>query len=92
MRAFALAVLAALGGCALVRPGEPNADEGEGARLVATVCAQCHNLGGLEAFKGYWDRDQWRDLVVTMVDHGAELDDRQIDVVAEHLTARYGPR
>lgn len=64
---------------------------GEGYDLLADVCTQCHDLGGVEAFKGYWDYDQWRDMVATMIDHGAELDAEQADVLAVYLTENFGP-
>lgn len=64
---------------------------GEGRDLLAGVCTRCHDLGGVEAFRGYWGYDQWRDMVRTMVDHGAELDDGQADRLADYLTAHFGP-
>lgn len=72
--------------------GADDAPEESGRAILERACTGCHDLGGLEAFKGYYDAEQWRDLVVTMVEHGAEIEDRQIDVLVDHLAEAYGSR
>jgi hypothetical protein len=77
-------------GCAAAGDPTPSASPDSGPAILATVCTECHDLGGVEAFRGYYDADQWRDMVVTMVEHGAKLDERQIDVLVDHLAEAYG--
>jgi hypothetical protein len=63
-----------------------------GARdLLANACTTCHDLGGLSAYRGYWGYEQWRDMVQTMIEHGAELDGGQAETLAQYLTANLGP-
>lgn len=65
--------------------------EGEGRELVARACTRCHDLAGLAAYKGYWNRHRWRSMVATMVQNGAELDAEQAEVVTDYLTRFFGP-
>lgn len=96
--ALALAGLAA--GCAAERAFDdaPYVDvsglalpAGAGRAELVRACTTCHDLGGLEAYKGYYDDAKWRDMVLTMVDHGAELDADGIDAVVGYLVACFGP-
>jgi mono/diheme cytochrome c family protein len=64
---------------------------GEGAGLVAQACTGCHDLGGLWAYRGYYDEPRWRGLVATMVSHGAQLDAPQQAAVVDYLVAHFGP-
>jgi len=64
--------------------------EGEGRTLVQTACLPCHDLGGIAAFKGYWNREQWAAMVATMIGHGAQLDSAEAEVVVDYLTAHFG--
>ena len=36
-------------------------------------------------FKGYNTKDEWRDVVVTMVRYGAELKEPEIEVLVDYL-------
>ena len=36
-------------------------------------------------FKGYNTKDEWRDVVVTMVKYGAELKEPEIEVLVDYL-------
>ena len=63
----------------------------EGKALVLRACTQCHELAGLAAYKGYWTRTQWKDMVVGMVKHGAPLLPAEQDTVADYLTRHFGP-
>lgn len=71
----------------------PNIDlpQSEGLDLVLRACTKCHELGGLSAYKGYWNRDQWKEMVVGMVKNGAELLPEEQEVVADYLTRHFGP-
>ena len=65
--------------------------EGDGKQLLETACTTCHDLAGLSAYEGYWGRERWASMVVTMIDHGAELDESQAETVVEYLTTFFGP-
>ncbi len=74
------------------RPAEPGVElpVSEGRELVATACTKCHDLAGLEAYKGYWNRAQWFAMVASMVENGAELAPDEQEVVTDYLTRHYG--
>lgn len=63
---------------------------GPGRALVLSACMPCHNLAGIAAFKGYWNREQWAAMVATMIGHGAKLDAAETEVVVAYLTAHFG--
>ncbi len=73
-------------------PREPGIElpDGPGRALVLSACMPCHNLAGIAAFKGYWNREQWAAMVATMIGHGAKLDASETDVVVAYLTAHFG--
>jgi len=65
--------------------------DGEGKELVVRACTRCHDVGGLQAYRGYWGLEQWREMVEGMVKNGAELDAGEAERVARYLTTQYGP-
>jgi len=64
--------------------------DGDGKLLVETACLPCHDLAGIAAFKGYWNREQWAAMVATMIGHGARLDEAETEIVVDYLTAHFG--
>jgi hypothetical protein len=50
----------------------------------------CHDLAGIAAFKGYWNREQWAAMVATMIGHGAQLDAAEAEIVTDYLAAHFG--
>lgn len=64
--------------------------EGVGKEITAIACTRCHDLGGLSAYRGYWNRAQWLAMVESMVKNGAVLDTGQVQVVTDYLTQHYG--
>lgn len=64
--------------------------EGQHRALVERVCTRCHDLKGLQAYKGYWNREQWKAMVDTMVKHGASLGPDQSSHVIDYLTEHFG--
>jgi competence protein ComEA len=64
--------------------------EGEGKKILIASCTSCHDLTEVTKFRGYYDREQWRDIVVTMKEYGAPVDERQVDVLAEYLARHLG--
>jgi competence protein ComEA len=69
---------------------EDELPEGDGKKILVTSCTSCHELTEVTKFRGYYNRDQWRDIVVTMKEYGAEIDDRQAAVLTDYLTKTLG--
>jgi CxxC motif-containing protein (DUF1111 family) len=69
-----------------------NADlpDGEGKKILETRCTSCHELSEVTKFRGYYTRAQWRDIVVTMVEYGAELKKPEIETLADYLAQHLG--
>jgi competence protein ComEA len=66
--------------------------DGEGKKILLASCTSCHDLSEVTKFRGYYNRTQWRDIVVTMMEYGAPVDSKQIDVLADYLAASLGKR
>lgn len=64
--------------------------EGEGKQYVLAACTRCHTLEGVQSYKGYWGRQQWFEMVESMVKNGAVLDSDQMQKVADYLNANFG--
>ena len=65
--------------------------EGAGKSILLAKCTTCHALGELSKFRNY-KRAEWRNLIVTMRDYGATVDEREIDVLADYLVEHFGTR
>ena len=92
LHAFVLLLAAnawALTGSQTVAQGDELPD-GEGKKILQTACTSCHDLGEVTKFRGYYTRAQWRDVVVTMADYGAEIQPAQIDILADYLEEHLG--
>lgn len=63
---------------------------GQGREILEHECLRCHELDALTLFRDFYGREQWRALVMTMRDNGAELDDAQVDVLARYLARHFG--
>lgn len=93
-----LGLLAACGGCAVQSPTSTppvavgvDLPDGHGREILVASCVSCHDLGGLQLFKGFYTRDSWRSLVLTMKENGAEVDAAEIEVLADYLAQHFGP-
>jgi cytochrome c5 len=64
--------------------------DGEGKKILETRCTSCHELTEVTKFRGYYNRAQWRDIVVTMVEYGAELKQPEIETLADYLAQHLG--
>jgi competence protein ComEA len=69
---------------------EDELPEGEGKKILVSSCTSCHDLTEVTKFRGYYDRKQWRDIVVTMIDYGAPVNEKQVDVLADYLAQNLG--
>ena len=59
--------------------------DGDGKKILETACTTCHGLDEVAKFKGYNTKDEWRDVVVTMVKYGAELKEPEVEVLVDYL-------
>ena len=64
---------------------------GPGREILIASCLSCHQLGGLALFKGFYTRDSWRTLVLTMIEHGAEINATEVELLADYLEQHFGP-
>jgi mono/diheme cytochrome c family protein len=64
--------------------------EGEGKKILQSQCSACHELTEVTKFRGYYNRAQWRDIVVTMVEYGADLKKAEIETLADYLAQHLG--
>ena len=89
---FAAAVLVTTAATAAPSGADPQDDlpDGEGKKILVASCTSCHDLSEVTKFRGYYDRKQWRDIVVTMMEYGAPVDERQVDVLADYLAQHLG--
>jgi hypothetical protein len=69
---------------------EDELPEGEGKKILMGSCRNCHELSEVTKFRGYYNRAQWRDIVVTMMEYGAAVDERQVEVLADYLAQHLG--
>jgi len=78
---------------ALASAFEPGVDlpAGAGREILMASCLNCHELSALALFKGFYTRDSWRALVLTMVENGAEVDGTGVEVLSDYLTQHFGP-
>ena len=58
---------------------------GEGRTVLERACTTCHDLGEVTKFSAFYTKDDWRDVVVTMVKYGAELREGEAAVLVEYL-------
>ena len=72
-------------------PGDELPD-GPGKKVLLRACTMCHDLDEVTKFKGYYTRAQWKDIVVTMREYGATLDDAELEPLAEYLFAALGKK
>jgi mono/diheme cytochrome c family protein len=63
---------------------------GDGRDILLTQCLICHELDALELFKGFYNKERWRSLVLTMRENGAQVDDREVEILAEYLAEHFG--
>ncbi|HEY1757038.1 MAG TPA: hypothetical protein VGG72_16815 [Bryobacteraceae bacterium] len=75
-------------GMMLLLTGMAYAGEPQPARLVETVCTSCHALEVVT--KKQASRDEWRDVVKTMVDRGADLKPGEAAIVTDYLARNFG--
>jgi len=66
--------------------------DGPAKKVLQRACTTCHDLEEVTKFKGYYTRAQWKDIVVTMRDYGATLEDAEVDALADYLAGAIGKK
>ena len=66
--------------------------DGAGRQILMSACVSCHALREVTKFRGFYTRAQWRDIVLTMVDYGAPVGDKDAEVLTDYLTANLGKK
>ena len=70
--------------------GKDDLPPGEGKRILEASCTACHDLTEVTKFRGYYTRDEWRDIVRTMIEYGAKVQDRDVAVLVDYLAKTLG--
>jgi uncharacterized protein (DUF169 family) len=84
-------VLAAVAFGAVQNDKPADAPEPEGKKILDTACTVCHSLKEVEKFKGFYKKEDWQDVVVTMVKYGADVKDEKVPVLVDYLAKTYSP-
>ena len=87
-----IALAAGLGSRPSVRAQDDGLPDGPGKKILVASCTSCHELTEVTKLRGYYTKDDWRDVVVTMVKYGAVLKDKEADVLVEYLAANLGKK
>lgn len=66
--------------------------DGDGRKILQASCTACHDLTEVTKFKGFYTRDDWRDIVKTMIEYGAKVKDTDVDVLIDYLTKNLGKK
>jgi cytochrome c5 len=66
--------------------------DGDGKKILQASCTACHDLTEVTKFKGFYTRDDWRDVVKTMVEYGAKVKESDVDVLVDYLTKNLGKK
>ena len=74
--------------------GAPGDDlpERSGKKVLLRACTTCHDLDEVVKFKGYYTKPQWRDIIVTMKEYGAVVDDAEVEVLSDYLAEVLGKK
>lgn len=65
---------------------------GAGRQILMSACTSCHNLREVTKFSGFYGREQWRDIVLTMMDYGAPVNAKDVEVLTSYLTEHLGKK
>ena len=66
--------------------------QGAGRKILMSACTSCHNLREVTKFSGFYGREQWRDIVLTMMDYGAPVNAKEVEVLTDYLAAALGKK
>jgi len=60
--------------------------------ILAILAVIVMSIYVLPKFKGFYTRDDWRDVVKTMVEYGAQVKDSDVDVLVDYLAKNLGKK
>lgn len=69
---------------------EEKLPEGEGRTILVAACSGCHDVSEVTKFDGTYGRDEWRDLVKSMVVYGAQVTADEEDILVDYLDTHFG--
>jgi hypothetical protein len=72
------------------RQGGDDLPDGDGKKILLTACTACHDLKEVTKFRGFYTKDEWRDIVNTMVEYGATLKEGEAGVLVDYLARTLG--
>ena len=64
--------------------------DGPGKKILQASCTSCHELTEVTKFRGFFAKDDWRDVVVTMIEYGAKLKDEEPEILVDYLAKNLG--
>lgn len=74
------------------QPEAPELPDGPGKTILVAACTSCHELTEVTKFRGFYTRDEWRDIVVTMVKYGAVVKEKDTPVLVDYLFQTLGKK
>lgn len=86
---FTATLLMAVAAWGAAQNAQPPLPEGAGKKILETQCTVCHSLKEVTKFQGYYSRENWRDIVRTMIADGAVLKEAEIPVLVDYLTLTF---
>src|SRR5262245_6204482 len=66
--------------------------EGAGLQILMSACTACHGLREVTKFRGFYVRQQWQDIVQTMVDYGAPVGTKDVELLSDYLAENLGKK
>ena len=69
---------------------EEKLPEGEGRKILVAACSVCHDVSEVIKFDGTYGRDEWRDLVKSMIVYGAQVTAEEEDILVDYLDTHFG--
>ncbi len=63
---------------------------GPGKTILQASCTTCHDLKEVTKFRGFYSKPEWRDVVVTMIEYGAKVEDKDVEVLVDYLARALG--
>jgi virginiamycin B lyase len=92
LRAYAVLLFFTATSASMPSAGAPGDElpDGPGKQILQVSCTTCHDLSDVTKLRGYYTKEQWRDVVATMVEYGASLKEGEADILTEYLTATLG--